>query len=227
MYLVFPISYFLTLALAVPAGALLVRIFIVQHDCGHGSFFASASANSDGRPGVQPLHHDAVRPIGPASTACITRAGAISIDARAVTSTRSCLTVREYLALSRWRRLLHRVPRHPLVANVLLPPLVFLVLYRVPFDTPRGWVRERRSVYFTNAALVALFATLALLLGWREVLMVHLPLMVVASILGVWLFSAAAPLRDGALEAARRLECGRRVAGGLVVVRPCRASCTG
>ena len=75
------------------------------------------------------------------------------------------------------------------VANVLLPPLVFLVLYRVPFDTPRRWVRERRSVYFTNAALVALFATLVLSFGWREVLMVHLPLMVVASILGVWLFS--------------------------------------
>ena len=58
--------------------------------------------------------------------------------------------MREYLALSRWRRLLYRLPRHPLVANVLLPPLVFLVLYRVPFDTPRAWVRERRSVHLTN-----------------------------------------------------------------------------
>ena len=97
--------------------------------------------------------------------------------------------MRDYLALSPWRRFFYRLPRHPLIANILLPPLVFLLLYRVPFDTPRGWVRERRSVYLTNAALICLFGTLAMLLGWREVLLVHLPVMVVASILGVWLFS--------------------------------------
>ena len=97
--------------------------------------------------------------------------------------------MREYLALSRWRRLLYRLPRHPLVANILLPPLVFVLLYRVPFDTPRSWARERWSVYLTNAALIVLFGTLVALAGWREVLMVHLPVMVVASIFGVWLFS--------------------------------------
>jgi omega-6 fatty acid desaturase (delta-12 desaturase) len=101
----------------------------------------------------------------------------------------ACLTVREYLALSRWRRLLHRVPRHPLVANVLLPPLVFLVLYRVPFDTPRRWARERRSVYFTNAGLLALIGSLALLAGWKEVVTIQVAVMIVASIVGVWLFS--------------------------------------
>ena len=101
----------------------------------------------------------------------------------------ACLTVSDYLALSPWRRFLYRLPRHPLIANVLLPPLVFLLLYRVPFDTPRAWRRERWSVYLTNAALVCLFGSLVAFLGWREVLLVHLPIMVVASILGVWLFS--------------------------------------
>jgi omega-6 fatty acid desaturase (delta-12 desaturase) len=101
----------------------------------------------------------------------------------------ACLTVREYLALSPRQRWLHRLPRHPLVANLVLPPLVFLVLYRVPFDTPRQWRRERLSVHFTNAALAALFGTLTLLLGWQQVLTVHVSLMVVASIIGVWLFS--------------------------------------
>jgi hypothetical protein len=61
------------------------------------------------------------------------------------------LTVREYRALTRWRRTLYRLPRHPLIANPLLPPLVFVVLYRLPLNTPRTWKRERRSVWLTNA----------------------------------------------------------------------------
>ena len=189
MYVVFPLSYPLTLALAVPTGALLVRVFIVQHDCGHGSFFASRRANAlVGRAcslitltpfanwGRQhSLHH--------ADWNNLDRTGG-GADIYS-----SCLTVRSYLALSPWQRFFYRLPRHPLVANVLLPPLVFLFLYRVPFDTPRGWIRERWSVYLTDAALICLFGTLTLLVGWREVLMVHVPIMVVASILGVWLFS--------------------------------------
>jgi omega-6 fatty acid desaturase (delta-12 desaturase) len=188
MYLVFPISPLLTLALAVPTGVLLVRVFIVQHDCGHGSFFASARANVIvGRlcslitltpfanwARQHSLHHGNWSNLD-------RRKGADLYSA--------CLTVREYRALSAWKRLLHRLPRHPLVANILLPPLVFLVLYRVPFDTPRRWVRERRSVHLTNAALLAVFATMAVLLGWREVLLVQVSVMTVASIVGVWLFS--------------------------------------
>jgi omega-6 fatty acid desaturase (delta-12 desaturase) len=188
MYLVFAVSPLLTLALAVPTGALLVRVFIVQHDCGHGSFFASRHANAVvgrlcslctltpyanwGR--QHGLHH--------ASWNDLSRSGGSDIYS-------ACLTVREYCALSPWRRLLYRLPRHPLVANVLLPPLVFMLIYRVPFDTPRAWVRERWSVHLTNAALVALFGTLVALLGWQRVLLVHVSTMVIASILGVWLFS--------------------------------------
>jgi omega-6 fatty acid desaturase (delta-12 desaturase) len=100
-----------------------------------------------------------------------------------------CLTVREYRALTRWRRTLYRLPRHPLIANLLLPPLACVLPYRLPFSTPRTWRRERRSIGLTNAAIAAMFGILALLLGWREVLLVHLSIMIVASILGVWLFS--------------------------------------
>jgi omega-6 fatty acid desaturase (delta-12 desaturase) len=188
MHLVAQVSCWLALALAVPTGALLVRVFIVQHDCGHGSFFASRRANAlVGRmcslitltpfanwSRQHGLHH--------ADWNNLDRTGGSDIYS-------ACLTVDEYLALSRRQRLLYRLPRHPLIANILLPPLVFVLLYRVPFDTPRAWVRERWSVHLTNAALVCLFGTLVLLLGWQEVLLVHLPIMVVASILGVWLFS--------------------------------------
>ena len=188
MHLVAPLSWSATLALAMPTGALLVRVFIVQHDCGHGSFFASTRANSlVGRmcslitmtpfanwSHQHSLHH--------ADWNNLDRKGGSDIYS-------ACLTVDEYLALSRWRRFLHRLPRHPLIANIVFPPMVFVLLYRVPFDTPRAWVRERWSVHLTNAALVCLFGTLLLLLGWHQVLLVHLPIMVVASILGVWLFS--------------------------------------
>ena len=97
--------------------------------------------------------------------------------------------MREYQALSRWRRLLYRLPRHPLIAHVLLPPLIFVLLYRLPFDTPRAWRCERMSVHLTNASLMATFGILVLLLGWHEVVLVHAPILVVSSISGVWLFA--------------------------------------
>jgi omega-6 fatty acid desaturase (delta-12 desaturase) len=193
MYVVMPFSWIASLALAVPTGALLVRVFIVQHDCGHGSFFASRRANAwVGRAcsliTLTPfanwsrqhgLHHADWNNLD-------RKLGAVGGGSDIYSA---CLTVGDYLALSPVQRLLYRLPRHPLIANVLLPPLIFLLLYRVPFDTPRAWVRERWSVHLTNASLVCLFGTLVFLLGWQEVLMVHLPIMVVSSILGVWLFS--------------------------------------
>ena len=189
MYAAFPISPFLSLALGLPTGILMVRIFIIQHDCGHGSFFASPLANTvTGRLcslitvtpyanwGRQHASH---------------HANWNNLDRQSAGSDiySACLTVREYLALTPARRFFYRLPRHPLIANVLLPPLVFLVLYRVPFDTPEAWAREHRSVWLTDLALVALYGSLVALFGWRAVLTVHLPIMVVASILGVWLFS--------------------------------------
>src|SRR5689334_43923 len=188
MYLVYPISPWLAVALALPTGALLVRVFIVQHDCGHGSFFASTSAN---RMVGRVCSLITLTPFANWARQHSQHHGNWSnLDRREGADLYSaCLTVREYLALSRWQRLLHRLPRHPLVAHLLLPPVVFLMLYRVPFDTPPGWVRERRSVHLTNAALAMMFGALALAIGWQEVLTIHLAIMVVASILGVWLFS--------------------------------------
>jgi omega-6 fatty acid desaturase (delta-12 desaturase) len=188
MYLACQVSTLLALALALPTGALLLRVFIIQHDCGHGSFFASRRANTIvGRlcslltmtpyanwRRQHSLHHAHWNNFERQTDADLYS---------------SCLTVRAYLALPRWRRLVYRALRHPLVANVVVPPLIFLFVYRVPYDVPRAWTRERWSVHGTNAALVALFATLALLLDWRDVLTVHLSVIAVASILGVWLFT--------------------------------------
>jgi acyl-lipid omega-6 desaturase (Delta-12 desaturase) len=189
MYWAAEYSYWIVLALAPLAAGFLVRIFIIQHDCGHGSYFRSRRANHVlgalcGFLTVTPYaswrrqhagHHGVWNDLD-------RRQSGADIYS-------SCLTVAEYRALSPWRRRWYRFTRHPLVANVLLPPLVFIVLYRVPFDTPKTWRRERRGVYATDAVLVAAIIGLGLLLGFGRVAAVQLSVMVPASIIGVWLFS--------------------------------------
>jgi len=72
---------------------------------------------------------------------------------------------------------------------LVLPPVIFLVLYRFPFAAPRSWRAERRSVHLTNLSLVALYGAPAATLGSGPVATVLLAVMVPASIVGVWLFS--------------------------------------
>jgi omega-6 fatty acid desaturase (delta-12 desaturase) len=189
MYWSVHVSIWLTLALAFPTSGLLVRTFIVQHDCGHGSFFASQRLNNivGSICGVLTLapyqnwrrqhsqHH----------------ANWNNLDRREsgadIYST--CLTVEEYRALSPRQRWLYRLPRHPILSHIVFPPLVFILLYRFPFDTPKDWSAERRSVLFTNMAILACLIALLLVFGFRAVLLVHLPVIAITTIVGVWLFS--------------------------------------
>ncbi len=85
--------------------------------------------------------------------------------------------------------MLYRALRHPILTQVLLPPVVFVLIYRLSFDAPKTWRRERRSVLMTNAALATMFAALIVVFGLRTVALVQLPIIAVASIIGVWLFS--------------------------------------
>jgi omega-6 fatty acid desaturase (delta-12 desaturase) len=93
----------------------------------------------------------------------------------------------------RIREFLFKVPcsiaLHPLVSQLLLPPVVFVLVYRIPYATPKNWHKERSSVYLTNLGIGGFLLTLTLLLGWQPVLLVQLPVIAMASIIGVWLFS--------------------------------------
>lgn len=189
MYLSVAVSYWLTLCLVILAAGLVVRIFVIQHDCGHGSFFRSRRANDAfgmicSIITLTPYAHWRRQHAGH-------HANWNNLDRRSsgMDIYSSCLTVAEYRALARWRRLCYRLVHHPSVSSVLLPPLVFLFLYRVPFDTPKTWTRERRAVYATNAMVGAAIIALGLLVGFERVLIVQLPIMVIASIVGVWIFS--------------------------------------
>jgi omega-6 fatty acid desaturase (delta-12 desaturase) len=189
MYAGLHLSIWLTFALAFPAAGFVVRTFIVQHDCGHGSFFASRGANNitgwvcsliTFTPYANWRRHHAQH-----------HAAWNNLDRRheGADIYSTCLTVREYRAFSPIHRWFSRLVRHPLISQVLIPPLVFLVVYRFPGSTPASWRRERISVHLTNLALVAVFAMQVLTFGIWPVVLVHLPVITIAGIVGVWIFS--------------------------------------
>jgi omega-6 fatty acid desaturase (delta-12 desaturase) len=176
-------AYWLTLALGVLAGGLLLRIFIIFHDCGHGSFFRSRRANDIVgmlaglllfTPYYQWRHQHAVHH---ATAGDLDRRGAGDIFT---------LTVREYLALPRWGRLRYRLFRHPAVLLGIGPLYSFLITQR--FVVPGSARRERLSVYGTNLALAGSLLAMSALIGLRAYLLVQLPIVVVAATAGVWLF---------------------------------------
>jgi omega-6 fatty acid desaturase (delta-12 desaturase) len=183
MYLSLEISYWLTLALSIPAAGFLVRTFIIFHDCCHGSFFKSKRANRimgyiTGILTFTPFErwqHDHA----------IHHATAGDLDRRGVGDVMT-LTMDEYRALSPIKQLGYRLFRHPLVMFTIGPIYIFLVSHR--FALKKAGKRERMSVVITNLALLVMVASLSYLLGWKEYLMVHLPIIIFGTTAGVWLF---------------------------------------
>ena len=177
-------SYLVTLLLAVPAAGFLVRLFILAHDCGHGSFFKSRWANNVcgsllGVLTLTPYHrwrkHHAIHH---ATSGDLDRRGSGDIH---------MLTVREYEQLSPWKQFLYRIYRHPLILFGVGPTFYFIVLQRLIYE-PRTWKQERRSVHLTNLAILVTTAALGYLIGIGPFLAVHMPVVALASSVGVWLF---------------------------------------
>jgi omega-6 fatty acid desaturase (delta-12 desaturase) len=183
MHLTLKISWWLTMPLAVLAGAILVRAFIIFHDCGHGSFFKSKVANHvlgaiTGVLTFTPYYHWRwEHAIHHSSSGDLDRRGTGDIWT---------LTVQEYLESSRWKRFAYRLSRNPVVLFVIAPLFLFLIQQRVPkFRAP---TRERYSVYWTNLALGSLAAGLIVIFGLKAYLIIQLTVLITAGGLGVWLF---------------------------------------
>jgi acyl-lipid omega-6 desaturase (Delta-12 desaturase) len=178
-------GYWLTLLIAIPTAGFLLRLFMIQHDCGHGAFFRNRIANDwIGRAiGVltftpydywkrnHAMHH--------ATSGNLDRRGTGDI---------LTLTVDEYRSLSLWSRIAYRAYRNPLVMFGIGPGFLFFLQHRLPFGQMRGGVRPWISAIATNAAIALLGALMIWLVGLRPFLAVHLPVMLLAASMGVWLF---------------------------------------
>ena len=185
MWRALEIGYAVSLLLAVPAAGFLVRLFMIQHDCGHGTFFRARASNDwVGRViGVLTLTpYDFWR-----QTHAIHHAGSGNLDRRGWGDV-DTLTVREYLARSRFDRLRYRLYRHPLVLFGIGPAWHFLLQQRLPVGLMRNGWRPWLSALATNVAIAALAALLIWAVGLVPFLLVHLPITLLGAAAGVWLF---------------------------------------
>ena len=179
------IHYAVTLLLAVPTGGLLMRLFIIQHDCGHGSFFTSRRARDTvgfliGILTLTPYQYWR-------RTHAYHHAHSGDLDFRGFGDV-DTLTVREYRALPVWRRFAYRLYRNPFVLLGPGPLVHFLIKHRYPWDVPRHWKAAWASVWWTNLALLITVGAAMALVGWQRFLLVQAPITMIACTLGVFLF---------------------------------------
>lgn len=192
--LTFQTSWILTAPLIVIASGLLTRIFIIQHDCGHGSFFASKSANDwTGRAlslltftpydfwrRAHNMHH--------ATSGDLNRRSIGGIDT---------ITVREYKALSKKMQLAYKIYRNPFVLIILGTPFYIMLIQRVPFNFQTHFYSDYKtlsnasvfkSIMLTNLFLLGVYGSLGLALGFKAVFAIYFPVLVLTSWIGGWLF---------------------------------------
>ena len=169
----------------VPAGLMMVRLFIVQHDCGHGAFFSSQRLNDwTGRAlGIltvtaydywrylHAMHH--------ASHGNLDKRGFGDVDT---------LTVEEYRNLPRQQQIAYRLYRNPLVMLFLAPAYLFLLRYRIPVGMMNRGAMPWISTMATNLGILAVFAGMIWLTGFWPFLIIQGSVILIGASVGVWLF---------------------------------------
>lgn len=170
----------------IPAGGLIVRLFIIQHDCGHQSMFRNRKVNDwvgrfigiltltpyDHWKRAHALHH----------------AGSGNLDRRGIGDDILTLTVEEYKLASRWERLKYRLYRHPLVLFGIGPAYVFFLQNRLPFGAMKNGVKPWASALLTNLGVALLYGAVIWAVGWKVFVMIQIPTVIVGASIGVWMF---------------------------------------
>ncbi|MFN0099492.1 MAG: fatty acid desaturase [Gemmatimonadaceae bacterium] len=177
-------AWWATALLIIPTAGLLIRTFVIMHDCAHGSFFPWPRANDvvgfiTGVLTFTPfsqwrrehaMHH--------ASSGDLDRRGVGDV---------STLTVNEYQALSRFARFKYRLYRHPFVLFGI-GPLHMMILQRFRLPGLTSGAQQQWNIWLTNVALVGLAAIFGITFGWKAVLLLYLPSYYLAAAGGIWLF---------------------------------------
>jgi omega-6 fatty acid desaturase (delta-12 desaturase) len=195
MYWSVSISWWLAVPLAMLAGLLEVRIFIIFHDCGHGSFLKSGLANGiigfiAGVATFTPFYHWRwEHGVHHGASGDLDRRGTGDIWT---------MTVQEYLESTRWKRFAYRLARNPVILFVVAP--LFLFLIRQRFSTPGAKPRERHSVWWMNLAILGMVLTLSWVFGWKTYLLLQVIITAVAGSAGVWLFYVQHQFEDAYWE---------------------------
>jgi omega-6 fatty acid desaturase (delta-12 desaturase) len=179
------LPYLLTLLLSAVAGGFVLKLFIIQHDCGHGSFFESRTAN------------DVVGTICSLFTLipyyywrrqhAIHHATNGNLDKRGH-GDMDIVTVREYLKLSSWERLKYRIYRNPIGFLFFGPVVFFLIINRRVIDFEKTTARERSNVWWTNLAVTLFVVALGFAIGWSTFLAVIAPAVYISGAAGIWMF---------------------------------------
>ena len=178
-------SYWITLLLSFPAAGFTVRLFIIQHDCGHGSFFSSMRTNDlcglfCSIFTLTPYYYWRKKH-------AIHHASAGNLEQRGIGDIYT-MTVNEYMQLSRWGKLKYRLYRNPLILFIFSPAILFLIVYRFPSPRLKTLRNYRSSVYITDIAIALLTGVLIWLVGLKAFLLIQLPITIVTSSTGAWLF---------------------------------------
>jgi omega-6 fatty acid desaturase (delta-12 desaturase) len=173
-YLSLDYSYALSLVFAILAGGFFLRLFSLQHDMGHGRFFSSRRVNNTigsifgiltHLPYYQwRRHHNAHH----AHVGDLDRRGSGDVK---------ILTIEEYRARPWYGRLLYRMNRNRILAVTIGALVHFSIQQRFSYSAPKQWRTERRGILYTNVALLVLVVVLGSTLGWRELLLTHLPIL--------------------------------------------------
>ncbi len=171
--------------LTVPAAGFVVRLFMIQHDCGHGSMFKSRTANDwVGRIlGVITLtpysHWRDSHGAHHASSGNLDRRGLGDVP---------MLTVEEYADLPWLRRLFYRLYRNPFVLFGLGPAYLFFLQQRLPVGFMKAGAGPWIGVMGANLAIVAFIGGGIFVFGPAPFLVIYIPTLMMAATAGVWLF---------------------------------------